>query len=193
MGSQDFDAALLAAAMDVITAHGLRGLTLERLADAAKTSRMTLHRRGVVLADVVLSLSAQAAEELRTALFPVLTSTAPAADRLETALTALCDVADRHLPLLAGLFADDTGIFHGPPDDTGALPTLELFVSPFAKLLAEGTLDGTLRPHDDPLETATILFNSFGWGYVQLRHAQRWPAQRARSGLLSLTLSALRP
>ena len=187
------DEALLDAAVGVLEEHGLAGLTLERLAEAAGTSRMTLHRRGVTLTGVVGGLSLRAAEELRSGLFPVLTATGPADQRLEAALAALCDVADRHLPLLAGLFAEDTGIFHAPADESGALPTHEVFVAPFVKLLADGAADGTLAVHEDPVEAATVLFNAFGWGYVQLRHAQRWPSERARVGVTALVMSGLRP
>jgi AcrR family transcriptional regulator len=185
------DDELLDAAVRVIEEFGYRGLTLERLAVAAGTSRMTLHRRDTTLAGVVAGLSLRAAAELRDAFFPILTATRPADQRLRAALDALCDVADRHLALLAGLFADDAGVFHAPPDETGALPTDEAFVAPFAKLLADGELDGTLQPQPDTTEAATVLFNTAGWGYVQLRHAQRWPPERARDGVLRLVMTGL--
>lgn len=186
------DTELLHAAAAVISAHGYGGLTLARLAASAQTSRMTLHRRGVTLEGVVIGLSLTAAAELRDALYPVLTSTQPADVRLQAALDALYAVADRHLPLLAGLFADDDGIFHSEPDSTGALPTDPIFVAPFAKILADGASDGTLRPQEDVTEAATVLFNTAGWGYVQLRHAQRWPPARARAGVATLVLKGLR-
>jgi hypothetical protein len=104
----------------------------------------------------------------------------------------MCDVADRHLPLLAGLFADDEGIFHAEPDETGALPTQEIFVAPFAKLMADGAVDGTLLAQPDTTESATVLFNTAGWGYIQLRNSQRWPPDRARSGVIRLVMDGLR-
>lgn len=186
------DEPVLDAAVAVIAAHGYAGLTLARLAEAASTSRMTLHRKSITLPGVVAGLSLRAVGELQSALFPALTGTGPADARLEQALTALFAVADRHLALLAGLFSADDGVFHAPPDSTGALPTDEAFVAPFAKLLADGENDGTLRPQPDRTETATVLFNTAGWGYVQLRHAQRWPAVRARAGVLALVLTGLR-
>lgn len=186
------DEAILTAAATVIERHGYDGLTLVRLAEAAGSSRMTLHRRDITLASVVAGLSLKAAAELRDGLFPVLLGTRPADQRLEAALEAMCDVADRHLPLLAGLFSDDEGIFHASPDETGALPTHEIFVAPFAKLLADGANDGSLDPGPDTTETATVLFNTAGWGYIQLRHAQRWPADRARAGVVRLVMGGLR-
>lgn len=186
------DDALLDAAASVIERSGYRGLTLARLADAAGSSRMTLHRRTVTIPAVVAGLSLRAATELRDGLFPVLSRTGPADQRLEDALNVLCDVADRHLSLLAGLFADDEGVFHAEPDETGALPTQEIFVAPFAKLMADGAIDGTLLPQADTSESATVLFNTAGWGYVQLRNSQSWPADRARSGVVSLLMEGLR-
>lgn len=187
------DDAILTAATAVIEQHGYDGLTLMRLAEVAGSSRMTLHRRDITISTVVAGLSLRAAAELRDELFPILLGTGPADERLEAALGAMCDVADRHLPLLAGLFSDDEGIFHASPDETGALPTHEIFVAPFAKLLAEGAADGTLDAGPDANETATVLFNTAGWGYIQLRHAQRWPAPRARAGVTRLVMGGLRP
>lgn len=185
------DPALLDAAVDVMSAHGPAGLTLARLADAAGTSRMTLHRREVTVAGVVAGLTLRAAVELRDALFPALTGTGVARDRLVQALDATFDVADRHLPVLARLFADDAGVFHAPPGPDGALPTAEAFVAPYAKLISDGAADGSLRKVDDPAETAAVLFNTAGWAYVQLRHSQRWPTRRSRDGIVSLVMDGL--
>lgn len=186
------DEAVLQAAVSVIEEFGFGGLTLERLARAIGSSRMTLHRRDITIAAVVAGLSIRAAAELRDSLFPVLTATGPADERLSAALCAMCEVADRHLALLSGLFSDDQGIFHAEPDESGVLPTHEIFVAPFAKLLADGEADGTLHAHRDPIESATVLFNTAGWGYIQLRHAQRWPAERAREGVIELVVRGLR-
>jgi AcrR family transcriptional regulator len=185
------DTDLLDAAAAVIAREGYAGLTLARLADEAGTSRMTLHRRQVTLPGVVAGLALRAAAEFQAALFPVLTGTEPARQRLGAALTAVFCVADRHLALLAGLFADDDGIFHAAPGPDGALPTDPVFVAPFAKILADGEADGTLRTQPDREEAATILFNTAGWGYVQLRHAQRWPPERAQDGVLWLVMTGL--
>ena len=190
-GRTGWDERLLDAAAEVIAAHGYTGLTLERLAGAAGTSRMTLHRRGVTIDRVTVTMQARAADELQDALFPCLVSPEAADIRLEAALRAMFDVADRHLPLLAGLFADDRAVFHASPDDTGSLPTADVFVAPFVKLLADGERDGTLRPQANVPEAAVVLFNVAGWGYVQLRHAQRWPQDRAREGVLRLILAGL--
>ena len=184
-------AVALDAAAAVVAAHGTAGLTLARVADAAGTSRMTLHRREVTVPGLLAGLSLRAAAELKDALFPALTGTGPARGRLVQALEATFAVADPHLPVLAGLFAADAGVFHAEPDATGALPTADPFVAPFAKLLADGAADGTLAPVPYPQEAAAVLFNAAGWAYVQLRHSQRWPADRARDGVLALVMTGL--
>jgi AcrR family transcriptional regulator len=185
------DPDVLDAAAAVIARDGYAALTLARLANAAGTSRMTLHRRQVTLPSIVAGLALRAATEFQSALFPVLTGTGPASDRLRAALSTVFAVADRHLALLAGLYVDDDGIFHAAPGPDGALPTDPVFVAPFAKILADGEADGTLRPQPDRDEAATVLFNTAGWGYVQLRHAQRWPPGRARDGVLALVMTGL--
>lgn len=155
----------------------MTGLTLARLAEAASSSRMTLHRRDVTIPSVIARLSLKAAAEFQNALFPFLSGTGPADKRVEAALGAMCDVADLHLhvSLLAGLFADDEGIFHAETDEPGALPT-----------------GGTRLAQPGTTETATVLFNTAGWGYIQLRHSQRWPSDRARDGVIGLVMGALR-
>ena len=64
-------------------------------------------------------------------------------------------------------------------------------MAPFAKLLSDGAVDGSLRAQEDVVESATVLFNLAGWGYVQLRHSQRWDRGRARSGVVTLVMQGL--
>ncbi len=119
------------AAQTVIAEHGLGGLTLERLAEAAGASRMTLHRRHVTRRAVVDALLQRAADEYAAALWPALTSPATADQRLSMALDAICTVADEHLALLAGLFADTESPFHSLADgSTTDAETHGLFVAP---------------------------------------------------------------
>ncbi len=190
----DLDAVTIDAARSVVAKHGLAGLTIERLAEAAGTSRMTLHRRHITRRAVVDALQQRAAAEYATALWPALTSPSTGAERLSMALDAICVVADEHLALLAGLFAATESPFHVVDASSGNdAETHDLFVAPLARLLRDGAADGTLDHVDDPAETATVLFNVIGWGYVHLRHAQHWPIERARRAVVSLATAALRP
>lgn len=187
------DDELLRAAADVVAGVGIAGLTLERLARQAGTSRMTLHRRQVTLPAVLSGLAEQVAHALRDAFWPALTAQGTGAERLRCAVEAICTVADDHLPLLAGLYVADGGLFHAPPDEKGVLPTRGDLIAPLAKLLRDGAEDGSLRRVGDPQHHAALLFNTIGWGYIHLRHSQRWPAASTRRELIDLILHGLAP
>lgn len=187
------DPEFIDAAHELVGRSGLSALTIERLAEAAGTSRMTLHRRGVTRGRVVDALVLRAGEAYVAALWPALTSPGTGADRLADALAAICATADDHLALLAGLFAEPDSPFHGAAGDDGQRETDALFVAPLARLLRDGELDGSLARVDDPDETATVMFNLVGWGYVHLRHAQRWPSGRARTAAVGFALASVAP
>lgn len=181
------DAALLDATAASIARWGLGGTTLERIAVEAGLSRATVYRRQVSREDLVAALTARAAERFRTALWPALTGAGTAADRLRDALTATCEVADDYLDLLGGLFLAHGEVFHKPGPD--AL-TVDVFAEPYERLLRDGALDGTLRPVPATV-TASVLFNTVGWGYVHLRASHRWEAGRAREAVIDLVLVGL--
>jgi hypothetical protein len=39
--------------------------------------------------------------------------------------------------------------------------------------------------------TATVLFNTAGWGYVHLRASHHWPADQAHNAVIDLVLNGL--
>lgn len=49
---------------------------------------------------------------------------------------------------------------------------------------------GSLR-NVPPTVTATVLFNTVGWGYVHLRASHHWSAEQARAGVVDLALRGL--
>ena len=181
---------LIDVARSLIEEQGMHALTIERLAAAAGTSRMTLHRRGIDRAWVVAALTDQAAEAYLNAAWPALTSSDAADVRLRQLFEAMLGVADDYLALLSGLFSSSDSPFH--VDDGAEHETDLVFVQPIERILRDGELDGTLGPFDDPAEVAAVLFNSIGWGYVHLRHAQRWGAERARRSVLDLVERAVK-
>lgn len=188
----DVDAETVDAAIVLVSRHGLAALTLERLAETAGVSRMTLHRRGITRPVVIDALLQRAGESYVSALWPAMTSQGTARDRLSLALHAICRTADEHLALLAGLFGSPESPFHDATD-ADAIGTHELFIAPLARLLRDGEGDGTLRASPDPDDAATVMFNIVGWGYVHLRYAQHWSAERARSAVIPFALAALEP
>ena len=171
--------------------------TQSRLAGAMGGSRMTLHRKGVTRELVIELLRTQAAEEYQLAVWPAMTSTGTAAERLELVLEAICKVADHWRDLLVGLFAEDGGVFHDPDqaDDASgqdaAIATRAVFVDPLARLLRDGAQDGSLAVDDDPERVATVLFNQVGWTFLALRVGQRWPGDQATSSVVNMALRAV--
>ncbi|TSD93789.1 TetR/AcrR family transcriptional regulator [Skermania sp. ID1734] len=181
------DRALLDATAAAVARWGLAEVTLDRVAVEAGMSRATIYRRGVTREDLVAALTAEAADTYRRAMLPALARSGSAAERLRHALEALCDTADEHLYLLAGMFLARGEVFHQPGPDS---LTLEVFAEPFERLLRDGAVDGTLR-HLPPQTTATVLFNLVGWGYIHLRAAHQWGQSAARSAILDLVLQGL--
>jgi AcrR family transcriptional regulator len=184
----ELDQRLLEAARRAFAAHGYAGATLERIADEAGLSRVTLHRRGVSKDGLLAALAARATEDYRRAMWPALTGSGTGAERLVEALRALCASAEEHMALLVAVRAQTDAIFHR--DEEEAL-TRSVFTEPLEKLLREGAADGSLRAVDDPLETATVLFNLVGWTYIHLRTGHGWGPDRAEAATLDPVLHGL--
>src|SRR5207245_8459787 len=101
-------------------------------------------------------------------------------DRLAKALEALCQVAERYLPLLLSSDA----ILHRPSGGRSATS----LVDPLTRLISDGIADRTLAPARDPNEVGEALFNATCWPYVHLRSRHGWRAGRARLRVLGLVL-----
>jgi AcrR family transcriptional regulator len=175
------DAALLQAAQRAIEAHGYAGATLERIADEAGLSRVTLHRRGVSKDSLLADLVARATEDYRAAMWPALTGDGTGADRLHMALDALCGAAEQHLALLVALRSQSDAVFHRRED---VALTRGVWTAPIERLIRDGIADGSLRKVGDPRELATLLFNMVGWTYVHLRTAHGWKPERCVRAVL---------
>ncbi len=180
--------AVLDAAARAFAEHGYAGASMERIAAEAGLSRVTLHRQGITRDVLLGALAERATEDYRRTLWPALTAPGPAAERLEQALVALCDVSERHMALLVALRAQSDAIFHRADDDEAL--TRSVFTEPLERLLRDGAADGSLRDID-PAETATVLFNLVGWTYIHLRTGHGWNAARALRGTLEPVLHGL--
>jgi AcrR family transcriptional regulator len=182
------DPRLVDATGAAIARWGLTGATLNRIADEADMSRATFYRRGVTRDQLVAALTDHAIETFRAALWPALTGTGTAVNRLRAALDAMCATLDEHPYLLAGIF-----LTQGETLDRCGRETLkiEIFTEPLERLLRDGAADGTLR-EVQPTITAAALFNTVGCGYIRLRAAHDWDAETARQSLLDLVMSGLK-
>jgi AcrR family transcriptional regulator len=177
------DAQLHRATIAVLGEQGWNGLTLERVAEAAGRARSTLWRQGLTLEVLVGALVGELATDFRETMFPILTTGGNGRDRLERGLVALCELLDRHLPLMLATdeaFHQDTA--PGQPPD---------YLHPFIQFLREGAADGSLEPGDDLVEAANVAFNAVAWTYVHLRGRHGWPAERTTSSVVDVVLNGL--
>jgi AcrR family transcriptional regulator len=180
---QNVDARLREATITVLHERGWDGLTLERVAEVSGRARSTLWRQGLTREALIGALVGELAEGFREAMFPVLTAGGTGRERLRQALEALCELIDRHLPLM--LATDEA--FHQHPAP-GQPPD---FLRPFITFLREGAADGSLDPGDDVIETADVVFNTVAWPYVHLRGRHGWPADRARDRVVGVVLDGV--
>src|SRR6516164_4173786 len=129
------DEELRRATIDVLRERGWDGLTLERVAEAAGRARSTLWRQGLDRDALIQALVGELAEDFRASMYPILTAGGTGRERLVKSLEALCDLLDRHLPLM--LATDEA--FHqetapGRPPD---------YLHPFIVFLRDGAADGS--------------------------------------------------
>jgi AcrR family transcriptional regulator len=174
---------LLRATIEVLRERGFDGLTLERVAELAGRARSTLWRQGLSREALIGALVGELANDFRSTMYPVLTSPGPGRERLVRALDALCDVLDRHLPLMLATdeaFHQATGPDE-PPD----------YLRPFIRFLREGARDGSLPAGEDDVATADVVFNAVAWPYVHLRGRHGWPAEKARAGIVGVVLNGI--
>ena len=177
------DDQLRRATIAVLRERGWEGLTLERVAQAAGRARSTLWRQSLTLEVLVGSLTGELAADFRDSMFPILTTGGTGRDRLERGLVALCELLDRHLPLMLATdeaFHQDTA--RGQPPD---------YLHAFIQFLREGAADGSLAPGEDVVEAADVAFNAVAWTYVHLRGRHGWPAERARTRVVGVVLDGL--
>jgi AcrR family transcriptional regulator len=177
------DEELRRATIAVLGERGFGGLTLERVAEVAGRARTTLWRQGLTREELLGALVQELAEDFRSTMFAVLTSGGSGRERLERGLEALCELLDRHLPLMLATdeaFHQDTG--PGEPPD---------YLHPFIRFIREGAQDGSLPASGDPVATADIAFNAVAWPYVHLRGRHGWPPDQARDRVVDVVMNGV--
>lgn len=179
---------MLDAVAAILERDGLAGLTITAIAEEAGLSRVTLHRRGASIDDYVVAVLGRVSEDLRQALWPVLTGAGDAATRLRSALEVLCEVVERH----SGVFASFYGTPAWPiPGQPGRTTSLE-FIEPFERILTDGRVDGTLRS-DDPRRDATFVANTAAWTYCHMRRAHAWDPADTAADVIAVAMSTVLP
>jgi AcrR family transcriptional regulator len=177
------DRALRRATIEVLHERGFSGLTLERVAEVGGRARSTLWRQGLTREVLIGALVGELAEDFRATMYPILTSAGSGLERLTRGLEALCDLIDRHLPLMLATdeaFHQDTA--PGVPPD---------YLHPFIQFLREGGRDGSLPEVDDVMRAADVAFNMTAWPFVHLRGRHDWPTEEARSRVVAVVLRGI--
>jgi AcrR family transcriptional regulator len=182
------DDALLDAVARILGRAGVPGLNISAVAEEAGISRVTLHRRGTSVEDLVVAVLGRASDDLRAALLPVLAGPGVAAARLDAALHVLCEVAERHAGVLTALFGFEPRPLPGRPGRTTSFE----FIEPFERLLVDGRQDGTLRAAD-PRADATLVANAVCWTYLHMRQAHRWAPAVAADRAIAMACAGLQP
>ena len=177
------DEELRRATIEVLRERGWSGLTLERVAEVAGRARSTLWRQGLRRETLIEALVGELDADFRSAMYTVLTAGGTGRERLVLGLDALCELLERHLPLM--LATDEA--FHQQPAP-GQPPD---YLHPFVRFLREGADDGSLTPGDDVWTTADVAFNAVAWTYVHLRGRHEWSADEARTRVVGLVLNGI--
>jgi AcrR family transcriptional regulator len=177
------DAELRRATIEVLRERGWDGLTLERVAEVAGRARSTLWRQGLSRDSLIAALVGELAEDFRSTMYPILMSGGTGRERLTRGLEALCELLDRHLPLM--LATDEA--FHQsetpdqPPD----------YLHPFIQFLREGATDGSLAVGENFVRAADIAFNAVAWTFVHLRGRHGWELAEARDRVVGVVLNGI--
>jgi AcrR family transcriptional regulator len=171
------------ATIEVLRERGWDGLTLERVAEVAGRARSTLWRQGLTRDSLIAALVGELADDFRATMYPILTSGGSGRGRLKRGLEALCDLLDRHLPLM--LATDEAFHQKEAPDQPAD------YLHPFIQFLREGAGDGSLAVGDDVVRAADIAFNAVAWTFVHLRGRHEWPADEARERVVGVVLNGL--
>ena len=177
------DAELRGATIEVLRERGWDGLTLERVAEVGGRARSTLWRQALSRDSLIAALVGGLAEDFRSTMYPILTSGGTGRERLTRGLEMLCELLDRHLPLM--LATDEA--FHQseapdqPPD----------YLHPFIQFLREGAADGSLAVGENFVRAADIAFNAVAWTFVHRPGRHGWELAEARERLVGVVLNGI--
>jgi len=183
------DDELYRAAAAVIGEVGWDGLTLDRVAERAGKSRVTLWRNGVSRESLLDGLLRQLSDDYRDRMLPVLVAPMAPRERFEKTMYALCDVVDMHAQLLS--VSDD--MFHRAYA-AGAVPLG--FLDPFLQAIREARAADVFREpaaasKAKDADLADLVFNTIAWPYLHFRVRHKWTALRARKLLVATILEGL--
>jgi AcrR family transcriptional regulator len=181
---------LLQVATELLDECGWEALSLDRIADRAGVSRATVWRAGLTRAALEQMLRQQLAADYRALMWGPLGMEGSGRERLDAALRALCEVAERNLPLLA-----HTDLaFHGPDLDAAGLEVD--YFGPWLRILDQAAADRSLPEIDDKPRFVVALSDMVLLTYVHLRVHHRpygWSPRQTADHLIKLVSSGYLP
>ncbi len=179
---------LLDAVARILGREGVPGLSLSAVAEEAGLSRVTLHRRGTTVDDLVVGVLARASDDLRASLWPVLVASGDASTRLRHGLGVLCAAVERHAAVMTAFYAQPPRDIPGQPGRTTSFEFIELF----ERLLRDGEIDGSLKV-GDPVSQAALVANAVCWTYLHMRRAHGWAPDTTADLVIDLATTHLAP
>lgn len=181
---------VLAGFRSALAEHGWHGATMLSIAEAAGSSRMTLHRRGVTKDALLGALVEALAAEHREAMWPAMTGSESGAVRLRAAVGAELELTEQNLALLEALDAISHAVLYHEASVCGVRRS---YIDPYVRILLDGAADGSLRPVAEPEEVATVLFTMIGPTYRHLRYRHDWSVQQTRAYLVDFASAGVTP
>jgi AcrR family transcriptional regulator len=172
------------ATVSVLAEYGWAGVTLERVAERAGRSRVTLWRQGMTTEVLLNGLLDALSADWRETFEPVLADTDTTGRAfLVKVLDAFCDLLDRHIPLL---LASDL-IFHREQERNGSV----VFLEPFETAVRRGVDDGSLHPKARVDDIAEIVMVTVAFTYAHMRGRHHWSRARVRRIMTDLVLRGI--
>jgi AcrR family transcriptional regulator len=147
----------LGAAARTFADRGFDQTRIEDLAEATGIPRATLYYYFTGKEDILAWLLRRMLADMAEAVSGAASGPGTSRDRLEAVVRAKLDVMGRHPATCRALIAD-LGRAGRIPEIAAAIQ--EAFHHPVRRLLAEGEVDGTLRPVGDPETTASAVYGA---------------------------------
>ena len=178
------DDKLREATVAVLAEHGWSGVTLERVADRAGRSRVTLWRQGMTTQVLLDGLLDALSTDWQQTFAPVVADTGSTGrELLVQVLDSFCDLMDRHIALLLG----SDLIFHREQERNGAV----VFLEPFEIAVRRGARDGSLHPKARVDDLAEVLMVAVAFTYAHMRGRHHWSRIRVRRIMVDLVLRGI--
>lgn len=148
--------AIYEAAVSVLAEHGAAGMTMDRVAAAAKLAKGSLYSYFDSKQDLLQFVHGKVIEPIRKSVEDMLHSDLPVLAKLEAILRAIFDHTAKHQELFSLLLNDEDAQFLLTPADR---TNRQIAVGHFAEIFRQGIAAGLFRP-SDPTLLAEMFFGA---------------------------------